>query len=106
MIKEKEQVFRRLLMALDILTVLAAFFAAFIFRQNVHAVYKIDIFPGRQLIDELRDPLKYFNILPVILFTWWASLSASGLYESFRRKSFFEIAWGIIKSAFLTITVT
>jgi len=28
---------------------------------------------------------------------------SSGLYESFRRKSFFEIVWGIIKSAFFVI---
>jgi len=105
MIKEKEQVFRRLLMVIDMLVVLAAFFAAFTLRQHMHIIYRLDLFPDKQVIGELRDSLKYLNILPVILFTWWASLSASGLYESFRRKNFFELVWGIIKSAFLTMIV-
>ncbi|MBU1911915.1 MAG: sugar transferase [Candidatus Omnitrophica bacterium] len=92
-------------MVIDMLVVLAAFFAAFILRQHMHIIYRLDLFPGKQVIGELRDSLKYLNILPLILFTWWASLSASGLYESFRRKNFFELVWGIIKSAFLTMIV-
>ena len=105
MIKEKEQLFRKLLMVLDMLVVLVAFFVAFILRQHIHLIYKMDIFPGKQIIGEIYGPSRYLNLLPLILFTWWASLSASGLYESFRRKSFFEITWGIIKSAFITIII-
>jgi len=105
MIKEKEQLFRKLLMILDMLVVLAAFFTAFILRQHMHIIYKIDIFPGRQIIGEIYSPMRYLNLLPVMLFAWWASLSASGLYESFRRKGFFEMAWGIIKSAFITMVI-
>lgn len=105
MIREREQLFRKLLMVLDMLVVIASFFVAFILRQHPHFFYRLDVFPGRQVLDELNNPLKYFNMLPLVLFAWWASLSASGLYESFRRKSFFEITWGIIKSGFFTIIV-
>ncbi len=102
MIKEREQLFRKLLMVLDMLVVIASFFVALILRQYP---YFLDVFPGKQVLGELSNPLKYFNMLPLVLFVWWASLSASGLYESFRRKSFFEIVWGIIKSGFFTIIV-
>jgi len=105
MIREREQLFRKLLMVLDMLVVLLAFFVTFILRQHMHLVYRLDLFPEKQIIGGLSNPLKYFNMLPLVLFAWWASLSASGLYESFRRKSFFEITWGIIKSGFFTIIV-
>ena len=78
MIKEKEQLFRKLLMVLDMLVVLVAFFVAFILRQHIHLIYKMDIFPGKQIIGEIYGPSRYLNLLPLILFTWWASLSASG----------------------------
>jgi exopolysaccharide biosynthesis polyprenyl glycosylphosphotransferase len=103
MIKEKEQIFRKLLMALDMIVVLLAFFMAFILRQNIHVIYRIDLFPDKHVMGELGSVFKYIHLLPFMLFAWWASLRVLGLYESFRRKSFFEIAWGIIKSAFITI---
>jgi len=103
MIKEKEQLFRKLLMAMDILVVAISFMLAYILRQHIHLFYKIDIFPGKQLMEGLSTSVRYFNILPVALFSWWVSLMSFGLYESFRRISFFEIIWGIIKSAFFVI---
>ena len=105
MIKEKEQLFRKLLMVIDIFVVAVSFLLSYILRQHIHSFYKIDIFPGKQLIGDMYASVRYFNILPVVLFSWWASLMSSGLYESFRRKSFFEIVWGIIKSAFFVIIV-
>ncbi|MEK6733192.1 MAG: sugar transferase [Candidatus Omnitrophota bacterium] len=105
MIKEKEQLFRKLLMAIDIFVVAISFLLSYILRQHIHLFYKIDIFPGKQLIGDMYVSVRYFNILPVVLFSWWASLMSSGLYESFRRKSFFEIIWGIIKSAFFVIII-
>lgn len=105
MIKEKEQLLRRTLMALDIFIVLLSFLGALKFRENLHLLYTLDLFPEKHVLGELKSPVKYLNILPLILFAWWAALSSSGLYESFRRKKFFEIAWGIVKSAFFVMVV-
>ena len=105
MIKEKEQVFRKLLMFLDVFVVAASFFITIFFRKNLDLWYRIDFFPGKHVFGELSNVSKYMNILPLILFAWWASLSSSGLYESFRRKNLFEIVWGVIKSTFFVMIV-
>jgi len=103
MIKEKEQLLRRILMGVDLCVVTMAFAASFALRQSFNMFYKLDLFPAEHVIEDFYASIKYFNILPVILFSWWAALTSSGLYESFRRKRFFEIVWGIIKSAFFVI---
>lgn len=103
MIKEKEQLLRRVLMGIDLCAVTMAFVASFTFRQSFNMFYRLDLFPAKQVVEEFYASVKYFNILPVILFSWWAALTSSGLYQSFRRKSFFEIMWGIIKSAFFVM---
>jgi len=103
MIKEKENLLRRVLMGIDLCAVTLAFVASFVFRQNLDMFYKIDLFPGRHVMAEFYTSVRYFNILPFILFSWWAALASTGLYESFRKKGFFEIVWGIIKSAFFVM---
>jgi len=105
MIKEKEQLLRKILMGIDLCAVTLSFVVSFGLRQNLNMFYRFDLFPARHVIEEFYVSIKYFNILPVILFSWWAALISSGLYESFRRKGFFEIVWGIIKSAFFVMVV-
>lgn len=92
-------------MGIDLCVVTMAFVASFVFRQSLDMFYKIDLFPARDVLAEFYVSVRYFNILPVILFSWWAALTSAGLYESFRRKGFFEIVWGIIKSAFFVMIV-
>ncbi|MBU0759161.1 MAG: sugar transferase [Candidatus Omnitrophica bacterium] len=105
MIKAKEQLLRKLLMVLDLSVVLVAFLIAFRFRQNIQDFYSLDFFPERHILGELKGSQKYIGILPFFLFAWWAALSSSGLYESFRRKKFFELVWGIAKSGFFVMVV-
>lgn len=105
MMKEKEHIFRRLMMALDICVVCLSFVFAFLLRQKLRGIYALDLFPEIQVLKELDSLAGYVNILPFIVFTWWAALTSSGLYESLRRKSFFEIAWNIIKSTFFVVVV-
>ncbi len=105
MIKEKEKIFRKLLMILDIFIVIVSFYAAFKFRQNIQILYRLDLFPGQQVFDRVAPLSSYLNILPVVLFVWWAALSSSGLYESFRKKHFFEIVWEIVKSSFFVTVI-
>jgi exopolysaccharide biosynthesis polyprenyl glycosylphosphotransferase len=105
MIKEREQLLRRLLMIVDIFVVCAAFFSAFIFRQNVHTFYIFDFFPEKQVIGELYPMFRYLSVLPLLIFVWWIALSYSGLYNSFRTKKFFEIVSCIVKSTFFVIVI-
>jgi len=105
MIREKEQLFRKLLMIVDIIVVLFAFLLAWLVRKNIHIFYILDLFPEKQVIEDLYHLSKYFNILPLIVFSWCVSLSCSGLYKSFRRKNFSEIVVGIIKSTFFVMLI-
>ena len=105
MVKEKERLFRKLLMIVDAFVVLASFFIAFYFRQNLNFLYRLDLFPEKHVFAELNSLIRYLNILPLIIFAWWAALSSSGLYESFRGKHFFEIVWGITKSTFFVMLI-
>ncbi len=105
MIKEKEKLFRKLLMLIDLTVVLASFLISVALRQNIHSFYVFDIFPDKQVMDDLASMHVYFQIFPVILFAWWAALTSAGLYESLRIKSFFEVIWGIIKSVFLVMII-
>jgi len=105
MIREREQLFRKLLMLTDILVIVIAFFASFWVRRNFYVFYKLNLIPGKQALVNFDRLGMHINILPFILFTWWAALTSSGLYESFRRKNLFEITWGIIKSTFFVLVV-
>jgi exopolysaccharide biosynthesis polyprenyl glycosylphosphotransferase len=105
MIKEKESLFKKLLMVLDVIVVASSFFISYAIRKNIHAFYSIDLFPGRSVMDKLLPLNFYFNILFLMILAWWLALMNSGLYESFRKKSFLEIIWRILKSAFFAMVI-
>lgn len=105
MIKEKERLFRKLLMAFDVSVVFISFLASYAIRRRIHAFYPMDLFPDRVVMDKLFSLRFYFNILPLMISAWWIALVSSGLYESFRKSSFVEIIWRILKSAFFVMVV-
>lgn len=103
MIKEREQLLKKLLMAMDIFIVLVSCLLAYKLRENIHLLYNLDVFPGRQILGTLDTSPGYRYILPLLLFAWWAGLGYLGLYKSFRKMKFFEIVWGIVRSALLVM---
>jgi exopolysaccharide biosynthesis polyprenyl glycosylphosphotransferase len=105
MIKEKERLFRKLLMALDVFVVLISFLVSYLIRKHIHTFYPLDLFPDRIVIDKLFSLRHYFDILPLLLLAWWIALLSSGLYESFRKRSFIEVIWRILKSAFFVMII-
>ena len=105
MIKEKERLFRKLLMAFDVFTVFISFLASYAIRRHIHTFYPLDLFPDRLVMDKLFSLRFYFNILPLMILAWWIALVGSGLYESFRKRSFVEIIWRILKSAFFVMAI-
>ncbi len=105
MLREKQQLFRRLSIGVDICVVCVSFFIAYALRQNIHVLYALDFFPKKEVLGDLVALSRYLNILPLVIFAWWIALSWSGLYESLRRESFFGIIWRVIRSAFFVILV-
>jgi exopolysaccharide biosynthesis polyprenyl glycosylphosphotransferase len=105
MIKEKQLLLRRLLMVFDIAVVFFAFLLTYALRQNSNVIYILSLLPGDQTIGKLNYFSAYLNVLILLLFIWWIALGSCGLYESFRRKNFFEIVWNIIKSTFFVMLI-
>ncbi|MFC1620956.1 sugar transferase [Candidatus Omnitrophota bacterium] len=94
MLREKDQLFRRLLMLSDAAMICVSFFVAYVFRQNI------------EILGQLYSLSKYFNILALVLFSWIIALRYTGLYESLRRENLFGITRRIIKSAFFVMVVS
>ncbi|MDP8230607.1 MAG: sugar transferase [Candidatus Gorgyraea atricola] len=94
MLKEKDQLFRKLLILSDVATICVSFFIAYALRQNI------------EVLGELYSPSKYLNILALVLFSWMFALRSTGLYESLRRENLFGITSRIIKSAFFVMVIS
>ena len=92
-------------MALDVFVVFISFFISYAIRNHIRVFYSLDLFPGRTVMDKLLSLKFYFNILPLMILAWWIALVSSGLYESFRKRSFVEIIWRILKSAFFVMVI-
>ncbi|MFA4992166.1 MAG: sugar transferase [Candidatus Omnitrophota bacterium] len=105
MIREKEMLFKRALMGFDMAVVFLSFLAAYILRQSDHAVLILNLLPVSQEISKIGVFSKYLGVLFLILFVWWIALASCGLYESFRRKSFFETSRDIMKSTFFVMVI-
>lgn len=92
-------------MVFDIAVVFFAFLLTYALRQNSNVIYILSLLPGDQTIGKLNYFSAYLNVLILLLFIWWIALGSCGLYESFRRKNFFEIVWNIIKSTFFVMLI-
>ncbi|MCK9554458.1 sugar transferase [bacterium] len=104
MLKEKDEVIRRVLIFLDGVVIAVSFLFAFFLRRHFHLVYTFDVFPSVELAS--RPPVamaNYLIVLFVVVPLWCAMLYTSGMYHSMRTKSYLEVAWVIIKSAVLLI---
>ncbi len=105
MLKERDNVIRRATMVLDALVVALAFFTAYFLREHFHAFYKFDLVPSVHVIGAPTDIRLYLTTLFLWLPIWMLMLSLNGLYRPFRTRTFLELVWGIIKSAFFSALV-
>lgn len=106
MLREREVVFRRAVILLDMLVVSFSFFLTFFLRRSLHILYRLDIIPSARVVAEMTAPLRdYFSILIIIVPIWLFAFYINGMYKSLRTKSILEVIWIIIKSSLLTTLV-
>ncbi len=104
MLKEKDAVIRKIMMALDALVVSAAFFLSYYFRAHLHSFYKIDLFPFKHMT--IDGPWKFseqFMILIVVAPLWCFLLHKNGIYRSWRLRTTWQITWVVFKASILTV---
>ena len=102
MVKEKEIFLKNVLQIIDAITVTFAFFLSFFLMGYIRRVYNLGAMAFAPSFD-LKGAFFFFenNILiylSAILF-WLFFLSAFGVYDDFRTRPFYRIAFGIFKAS-------
>jgi exopolysaccharide biosynthesis polyprenyl glycosylphosphotransferase len=104
MLKEKDAVLRKIMMAVDLLAISTAFVLSYGFRVHIHSFYKLDLFPFKNIISNV--PWKFseqFMILMIVAPLWGFLLHHNGAYRSWRLKATGQIIWVVFKASALTI---
>jgi exopolysaccharide biosynthesis polyprenyl glycosylphosphotransferase len=88
MLKERETVFRRFLIFVDVCVIALAYLAAYFLRET---------------IDEGHISLTKFGLALVFAIPYWClTLYANGMYQSMRTRTYLEILWGVVKAGVVT----
>jgi exopolysaccharide biosynthesis polyprenyl glycosylphosphotransferase len=95
MLKENSALVVRGHRVLDICLTVAAFVAAYFIKRDYLPL------PFRGLT---TDP-NYYVILLLIVIIWYIVLNLSGLYESYRRRTFSQIYWNMVKGVLFATVV-
>lgn len=101
MLKERDAVVRKAMIAFDAIVVSVAFFLAYFLRQHFHVFYKLDLFPSSQVVSETGTSLSAYLVIFFLIVPFWCLLLyLNGMYRSLRTKKILEILWIVIKSTF------
>lgn len=104
MLKEKEDFFRKGMITLDVLIVIAAFFISVIIRKNLHILYTLDLIPRARVIiaSPIIDIKDHVILFILIVPVWSMTLYLNGIYGSMRIRPIVEIIFVVLKSALFT----
>jgi len=106
MLKEKEAVLRKAMIAFDAFIVVFSFFLAYFLRHHFHSFYRLDLIPSAQVVSGRPNSLSdYLVVLFVAVPLWCGMLYLYGMYHSMRTRTIPEIVWIILKSSFFAILV-
>lgn len=106
MLKEKEAVIRKAMIAFDAFIVAFSFFLAYFLRQHFHSFYRLNLIPSVHVVSGPPNPLSdYLVVLFVAVPLWCSILYLCGMYHSMRTRTIPEIVWIILKSFFFVTFV-
>lgn len=101
MLRKRDTVVRRAMIAFDAIVVSAAFFLAYFLRHHFHIVYRLDLFPSGQVIKDSGASLSQYLALFFFIVPFWSFfLYLNRIYSSLRTKKLLEVSWIVIKSSF------
>ena len=93
MLREYDSIFRRLLLAMDMLLVVAAFFVSYALRDT------LSFFLSTDHLGLLYPVRAYIKLIPVVMILWGAALYFFGAYDVFRGRSYRDIGISIFKAS-------
>ena len=86
----------------DLVLITCAFYLAFPIRQYIGEFYESELFPASDLIAiQLSNLEDYWVVLPLSLIIFIATFYYSGVYSSFQKLRYSDIAWLVISSVLL-----
>ena len=95
MLKEKDIILRRLLVAFDLALVVGAFFIGY------YLIFLGGAFLPQDTVQSLYPLKHYLNLIPLVLVLWGISLYVMGIYLPFRGRDLASICLDVCKSGFL-----
>lgn len=95
MIKEQNELLKRVLIFSDLSLVTVSFFAGYFLRDKIYDIYPHLLQPFLML------PSFYVGLLPVLLLIWFGLLSYFGMYKSFGIRRISEVLLIIFKTTLL-----
>ncbi len=89
---------------LDGLVVAGGFFASFYLRQKIPILYRMDLFPKKEILSEPSSSIdSYLVLLFLAVPLWCLALYLNGMYKPLRTRKMFEVVWTIVKSALFVL---
>jgi exopolysaccharide biosynthesis polyprenyl glycosylphosphotransferase len=106
MLKEKDTVVRRAMMAVDAIIISAAYLISYYLRVNFHSLYKIDIFPSNQIVSDAPGRFsEYLLVLILAAPLWCLMLHRNGMYSSWRTRKALQIIWIVSKASIMAFFI-
>jgi len=103
MLREKNLFFRRLIMIFDAALVTLAFYTAYHTHGFLRGIYRIDIFPGTQLVKQLSFIESYLPMLLMFVPLWILFMIQAGVYDSFRRHTVGQVFYFLFRAGLFTL---
>ena len=106
MFKERLRFLRSLLFAFDAVLISISFFFMFFLRQYLPKVYSLDLLPGVYVLEKTVLSLNdYIAAYFLLLGMWLMVLRLNRMYPPMRVKATANIAWNMVKSAFIVVMI-
>jgi exopolysaccharide biosynthesis polyprenyl glycosylphosphotransferase len=103
MIKRSERFLKQLVGLIDAAAIVLAFLSTYALRQHLHLFYRLDLFPGEEVLEALHPLSDYVWLLAITLPLWIGMLQLMGAYHELRNKSVRQIAWALLKGCTLSV---
>lgn len=104
MLKEKDDLVRRLMISVDMFILFAAYWISYAFRANIRTFYRADVFPGRVIIAEAQGTFSEHLVFIILLIPVWCFfLYRSGAYTSWRLLKGPQVVWIVTKATSFTV---
>lgn len=101
MLKERDEVIKRVMLFLDVSLISLSFFLTFVLRANFAHIYRLNLLPSMHVFKppslNIND---YLAVYFILLFLWCAAFVFNGMYRHAHIRSLIDVSWIVLRSMF------